>query len=139
VVPDPAQSFDQIQVAGTDLPIDARRRVAPLVAARTFTDPGPLSTYGLDHPVTTLTYRRLGAVVLTVDVGSANFDRHGFYVQRRGSPIVYLVLRDDLVPAMRVAGLNPAPIADPVPGPRVGSLSAGQEGSAAVELELVTQ
>lgn len=116
IVRDPIASFDQIRAGATVLSPVAARRVAPLVAARTFPGAQSPADYGLDHPVLLITYVRAGATVATVDIGSANFDGHGYYVRLVGDPRVFLVLRDALVPALTAAGVAPAPIRDAAPG-----------------------
>jgi hypothetical protein len=72
--------------------------------------PASLVEYGLDRPQADLTYRPVnGAGPVTVDVGSANFDRHFVYLQRRGRATVYLVAADSLRPALAVVGIDLGP------------------------------
>lgn len=116
VVRDPATTFDEIRAGAAVLPPAAARGVAPLVAARTFTGSQAPADYGLDHPLLLITYVRAGATVAVVDIGSANFDGHGYYARRVGDPRVFLVLRDALVPVLTAAGIVPVPIRDTAPG-----------------------
>ena len=112
VVPGPASAWSAVTVNGAgqskDMPADAKDTLAPLRAARALEQPGALSEYGLDHPRATLTYRPAssGAPEAEVDVGNANFDRHFVYVQRRGSPSVYLVPADILRAALAMVGIE---------------------------------
>lgn len=116
IVRDPVASFDQIRAGPAVLPPAAARGVAPLVAARTFTGAQPAADYGLDHPLLVIAYVRAGATVATVDIGSANFDGHGYYARLVGDPRVFLVLRDPLVPVLTAAGIAPVPLRDTGPG-----------------------
>lgn len=112
VVSDPAAAFDRIRAGTIDLSQPASRSVAPLAAARTFGGPHDAATFGLDHPQLTLSYLRGGAVIVSVDIGAANFDGHGYYARRTGDARVFLVLRDALVPVFREAGISPVPVKD---------------------------
>jgi len=116
IVRDPVASFDQIRAGAAVLSPAAARGVAPLVAARTFTGSQSPADYGLDHPLLVITYVRTGASVATVDIGSANFDGHGYYARLVGDPRVFLVLRDALAPVLTAAGIAPVPIRDTTPG-----------------------
>lgn len=116
IVRDPAASFDQIRAGAAALSASAARGVAPLVAARTFTGAQSPADYGLEHPLLVIEYVRAGATVATVDIGSANFDGHGYYARLVGDPRVFLVLRDALVPVLTAAGIAPAPLRDTAPG-----------------------
>lgn len=116
VVRDPVTTFDEIRAGAAVLSPAAARGLAPLVAARTFSRSPSLADYGLDHPMLLIAYVRAGATVTTVDIGSPNFDGHGYYARRVGDPRVFLVLRDALVPALTAAGIAPVPIADAGPG-----------------------
>lgn len=91
---------------------DVHRFYTPLLAARTITDPEPLSAYGLDRPVAIITIDS-GQSTLALLVGSANFDGTGYYVSRPGDRRVYLVLADAVRPLLDLVGLRP-----PAPPPR---------------------
>jgi hypothetical protein len=95
--------------ASAEVPVDARRNLAPLLATRVFNRPAPLAEYGLDHPQATLGYRGPGGQTVDVDVGALNFDRHFVYVQRRGQPAVYLVPADTLRATLAVVGIDLKP------------------------------
>jgi len=95
--------------ASTDVPASARKDLAPLLATRVFDHPEALSVYGLDHPQATLTYKGRTGATVAVDIGQPNFDRHFLYMQRRGSPVVYLVPADAFRPLLAMVGIDIAP------------------------------
>jgi len=95
--------------ASAEVPVDARRGLAPLLATRVFDHPAPLSEYGLDHPQATLSYRGPAGQTQDVALGQPNFDRHFLYVQRRGQPAVYLVPADTLRPVLALVGIDLKP------------------------------
>ena len=95
--------------ASVEVPVDARRDLAPLLATRLLDRPAPRAEYGLDHPQATLTYRGAAGQTLDVDVGQLNFDRHFVYVQRRGQSGVYLVAADTLRPVLALVGIDLKP------------------------------
>lgn len=112
VVPDRLTTFDEIRIGNVVLGRQAAGPLAPLVAARTFSAPVSVADYGLDRPLTSLTYIRHGLAATVVEIGAPNFDGHGYYARRIGDPRVYLVLRDAVVPALEAAGFTPAPLRD---------------------------
>lgn len=112
VVVGPVTSFERIEVSTADRTVilsgpDAAA-VAPLTSARTFSATGPLSDYGLDHPLAVLRYVRAGSVAASVAIGAPNFDGHGYYAMRAGDPRVALVLTASVAPALRRVGIVPA-------------------------------
>jgi NADPH:quinone reductase-like Zn-dependent oxidoreductase len=88
-----------------------QKGLAPLLVARGVDRPGPLSDYGLDAPLATLTYQLAPAAPVIVTVGGANFDRSLFYVQRGGDAKVYLVLAGAIRPVLALVGIQVAPAA----------------------------
>ena len=101
VVAGPPASYVSITISGSDgtpvpVPPDRRTSVAPLLAARTFTQPGDLSVYGLDRPTARLTYIDATGASTVVSLGGTTFDAHGVYAQQQGSSVVSVVLADDV-------------------------------------------
>lgn len=105
-------AFDTIVVTAlathrsAPVPTDLRDGVDPLLIARTVDHPGPLSDYGLDAPVATVTYELAPASPITVTVGGTNFDRTLVYAQRAGSPTVYAVLAEVMRPVLALVGID---------------------------------
>jgi hypothetical protein len=107
VVPEPASVWTSITVTAAGgrsahVPAAMFAKAAPLLTGRVFDSPEPLSSYGLDAPGATIEYRGNGRA-RTVVVGRQNFDGHGYYVQRRGDPRVFLVPADQLDPLLALA------------------------------------
>jgi len=86
-----------------------RDGVAPLVAARVIAPPPPDADTGLDHPLAVLRYAVAGQTAVAVDIGGPNFDSHGYYVRREGSPTVYLVLADPVRRLLAAVGVTTPP------------------------------
>lgn len=109
VVPERAAAWTSITVrdvtAGreAEVPRELRAKASPLLTGRLLSSPEALSSYGLDAPAVTITYRGT-ARTRTVLVGDANFDRHGYYVQRQGDDRVFLVPADQLAPLLALVG-----------------------------------
>jgi uncharacterized protein DUF4340 len=109
VVPERAAAWTAIRVTAAggptaDVPAALKPKAAPLLTARLLASPEPLTSYGLDAPVATIVYE--GATrTRTVAVGDANFDGHGYYVQRQGDRRVFLVPADQLRPILALVGL----------------------------------
>jgi hypothetical protein len=104
VVPERASAWTSIVVTAAggrraDVPASMFAKASPLLTGRLFDSPEALSSYGLDAPGATLEYRGSGRV-RTVVVGRQNFDGHGYYVQRKGDPRVFLVPADQLDPLL---------------------------------------
>jgi hypothetical protein len=91
-----------------EVPRDLRARLAPLLASRDLPAPRPPAEYGLDQPQAQLSYRG-GQRVEDILVGSANFDRHFFYLRRGDAATVYLVPADALRPVLALVGVTVAP------------------------------
>jgi hypothetical protein len=110
VVAGPASAWTAVTVttetASADVPADARKNLTPLLATRALDRPAPLSEYGLDHPQGELTYKGKDGSSVNVEIGQPNFDRHFLYVQRVGSPAVYLVPADTLRPVLALVGIE---------------------------------
>lgn len=110
-------AFDAIAVTAVAtqrtaaVPPSLRKGLAPLLIARTVDRPGPLSDYGLDAPLATLSYQLAPAAPVIVTVGGTNFDRSLFYVQRDGDAKVYLVLAEAIRPVLALVGIQVAPAA----------------------------
>jgi uncharacterized protein DUF4340 len=109
-------AFDAISVTAAAthrsalVPPGLQRALDPLLVARTVEQPGPLSDYGLDAPLATLSYQLAPAPPVTVTVGGTNFDRTLFYVQRGGDPRIYAVLAETVRPVLALVGIaTPAP------------------------------
>lgn len=105
VVPERASAWSSIRVRSSadgreaEVPAALRPRASPLLTGRLLSAPEPLSSYGLDSPSATVTYR--GAErTRTVLVGDPTFDGLGYYVQRLGDPRVFLVPADQLDPLL---------------------------------------
>ena len=108
VVPEEASDVVSITVRDGEreavAPDDVRRRVSPLLAGRILATPEPLESYGLDAPEVTLVYDLREGPSRTIRVGSANFDRRGYYVVRDGDPRVFLVPADQMRPLLALVG-----------------------------------
>lgn len=105
VVPERATAWTAITVTATggrsaEVPKERFANASPLLTGRLFDSPEPLSSYGLDRPAATITYTGAGGRTRTVVVGKVNFDGHGYYVQRKGDPRVFLVPADQLEPLL---------------------------------------
>jgi hypothetical protein len=119
VIASPASAFTRITVTARHTAVSAvvpaalLSLAAPLLAAKTIppADLEPLSEYGLDDPVATITYAAPGSSIV-LSVGGPDFDAHGFYVDRPGDRDVYLVLSANVRPLLMLVG-----IATPAPGP----------------------
>jgi hypothetical protein len=114
VVAGPPGSYVSITISatgGTPVPIppDQRTRVAPLLAARTFTQPGDLSVYGLDRPTARLTYTDAAGASTVVALGGTTFDAHGVYAQQQGSSVVSVVLADNLRSVLSLVAVSLPP------------------------------
>ena len=82
-----------------------RGEVVPLHTARVFEADEPLPEYGLDRPLARIRFlRRDGGAPVVLTVGAENFDGSAYYVQRQGDDAVYLVLDDQLDPALTLVG-----------------------------------
>ena len=108
VVPERATAWTSITVTAAsgrsaELPNAMFADAAPLLTGRLFDSPEPLASYGLDAPAATIEYRGTGRA-RTILVGKANFDGHGYYVQRTGDPRVFLVPADQLDPLLTLVG-----------------------------------
>ena len=104
VVPERASAWTSITVTATggrsaDVPASMFAKASPLLTGRLFDSPEPPASYGLDAPAATIEYRGAGRA-RTILVGRANFDGHGYYVQRKGDPRVFLVPADQLDPLL---------------------------------------
>jgi hypothetical protein len=104
VVPERASAWTSITVTSADgrraeVPTTMFSKASPLLTGRLFDSPEPLASYGLDAPAATIEYRGTGRV-RTISVGKVNFDGHGYYVQRKGDPRVFLVPADQLQPLL---------------------------------------
>jgi ABC-type uncharacterized transport system involved in gliding motility auxiliary subunit len=105
VVPERATAWTSITVRSNadgreaEVPDHLRSKAAPLLTGRLLSSPEPPPSYGLDEPAVTITYTGTGRT-RTILVGDANFDGHGYYVQRRGDPRVFLVPADQLGPLL---------------------------------------
>jgi hypothetical protein len=104
VVPERASAWASITITSADgrradVPKAMFAKASPLLTGRLFDSPEPLSSYGLDAPAVTITYRGANRV-RTILVGKVNFDGHGYYVQRKGDPRVFLVPADQLDPLL---------------------------------------
>jgi Domain of unknown function (DUF4340) len=108
-------AFDAIAVTAlashrsVPVPSDLRAGLDPLLIARTVDHPGPLSDYGLDAPVASVSYQLAPAAPITVNVGGTNFDRTLVYVQRAGDPRIYAVLAGVMRPALALVGIDLGP------------------------------
>ena len=109
VVPERASAWSSITVRSNadgreaEVPAELRRRASPLLTGRLLAAPEPLSSYGLDAPSATVTYR--GAErTRTILVGDTTFDGLAYYVQRQGDPRVFLVPADQLGPLLALVG-----------------------------------
>jgi hypothetical protein len=114
VVPEPASAWTSITVTAAGgrnahVPASMFAKASPLLTGRLFDSPEPLSSYGLDSPSATITYTGTGGHTRTVVVGRQNFDGHGYYVQRKGDPRVFLVPADQLDPLLRLVDQTEAP------------------------------
>jgi len=98
-------------IDGTPVPIppDQRTSVAPLLAARTFTQPADLSVYGLDRPTARLTYTDAAGASTVVSLGGTTFDAHGIYAQQQGSSVVSVVLADEIRPVLALVSVTLPP------------------------------
>jgi hypothetical protein len=105
VVPERASAWTAITVRSVrdgstaEVPPAMKPKAAPLLTGRLLSSPESLAAYGLDAPTVTITYRG-PTRTRTVLVGHANFDGHGYYVQRQGDPRVFLVPADQLQPLL---------------------------------------
>jgi hypothetical protein len=110
IVSGPASDFLRIIVTAHGrsavVPPGLRPTLIPLLAARTFTRPDPLATYGLDTPQAVLLYERGIGGAAVVQIGAANFDRHGIYARRPADQVVFLVLADTLRPVLALVGIS---------------------------------
>jgi hypothetical protein len=110
VVPERAAAWTAIRVRAAggptaDVPAQLKPKASPLLTARLLASPEPLTSSGLDAPVATIVYE--GATrTRTIVVGNANFDGHGYYVQRQGDRRVFLVPADQLQPILALVGLG---------------------------------
>jgi len=109
-VPGPASAYTSVALTagGHEADLDQSRwsAIAPLLAARSFRPPEPLSAYGLDPPVARIVYRRPAGSELTLDIGSADFDAHFVYVKVEGSESVFSVASAQLRPLLAVVGVS---------------------------------
>ena len=116
IVPGPATDFVRIIVTAggrsAEVPAEQRAELVPLLAAKTFDDPEPLATYGLDHPEAVLLYERGVGGAAVVQLGDANFDHHGVYARRPDDRVVFLVLADTLRPVLALVGIDLPPPTD---------------------------
>ena len=112
VVEGPAAAWQHITVVAgektAEVPPDLRAGMAPLLASRAVSMPQAPAEYGLDRPQAQLSYRAPNRAA-DVLIGSANFDRHFFYVERAGRATVYLVPADSLRPVLVLIGIEVAP------------------------------
>ena len=108
VVPEEAEAVVSITVRADGreavAPDDVRRKASPLLAGRILDTPEPLASYGLDTPDVELVYDLADGPSRTVRIGSANFDRRGYYAVRDGDPRVFLVPADQLRPLLALVG-----------------------------------
>ena len=107
-------SYVSITISAADgtpvpIPADQRMSVAPLLAARTFTQPGDLSVYGLDRPAARLTYTDAAGASTVVSLGGTTFDAHGVYAQQQGSSVVSVVLADDVRSVLSLVAVSLPP------------------------------
>jgi hypothetical protein len=113
VVPGPSSAYAGIVVSvqgrTAEVPNDLRSRLAPLLATRRLSSPGPPSDYGLDRPQAALIYRTRAGATVQVDIGATNFDHHFVYARRTGAGPFYLVPADTLRPILALAGLELPP------------------------------
>lgn len=111
VVPETASAWTSITVTATAggrsaaVPRSMFAKASPLLTGRLLSSPEAPSSYGLDAPVATITYTGR-THTRTVLVGKQNFDGHGWYVQRKGDPRVFLVPADQLDPLLQLVGLG---------------------------------
>jgi hypothetical protein len=113
LVAGPARRFVRVVVTAQGreaiVPAHLLAEVVPLRAALTFSRPDPLATYGLVTPQAVLRYVPGNGAATVVQIGAANFDRHGFYVRRPSDTAVSLVLADSLRPVLALVGIDVPP------------------------------
>jgi hypothetical protein len=106
----PVSRYHSVTASGpggtVDLTGDLRDAAVPLLAARVFSHPQPLSEYGLDQPQGQLRYQPERGAPVEVAIGGPTFDAQGIYVSRPGDARVFLVFVDRLRPVLAAIGIE---------------------------------